>query len=181
MNNEVITSAIAIVNAKRIWRGGSAFDATRDATYNTNNVNGNGDNNNNNMIIGANNEITDTTHNDSCIECTNEISYPADVDGLLIINGTIAFIGSSNGVRERFDHLARLIQLLPNTPRAVCHGRSRVPFARLIDCHHRSAIFPGFIDSHVHFLDGGRQLMSVDLSYADCRTSFIATLRRFVV
>lgn len=183
MENEVITSAIAIVNAKRIWRGGSAFDAIRNNSIRTNNNSSdtnNYENNGNNNNVNDDSDEVAIIHNDHINGHIEGDNYFAEVDGLLIIDGTITFIGSSNGVRERFDQVARQIQNLPAKPRAVCNGRSRLPFTRLIDCHHCSAVFPGFIDSHVHFLDGGRQLMSVDLSYANCKETFVATLRAFV-
>jgi len=49
---------------------------------------------------------------------------------------------------------------------------------RTIDAHGRLLV-PGFIDSHLHFIDGGRQLDSVELRDAKSRDELVARVQRF--
>lgn len=40
-------------------------------------------------------------------------------------------------------------------------------------------VVPGFVDAHVHFVDGGFRLTSVQLRDAACREEFVARIRAF--
>jgi hypothetical protein len=48
----------------------------------------------------------------------------------------------------------------------------------LVDLH-GEMIVPGFIDNHVHFLDGGYYLANIDLREAKSKADFIATFHRY--
>jgi predicted amidohydrolase YtcJ len=50
--------------------------------------------------------------------------------------------------------------------------------ARTIDARGRLVV-PGFIDSHVHFLDGGQRLLSIALRPARSRAAFVEAVRGF--
>jgi predicted amidohydrolase YtcJ len=56
--------------------------------------------------------------------------------------------------------------------------RSRAGSAETIDLEGRFVV-PGFIDSHVHFLDGGFRLSSVQLRDARTRDQFVARIKAF--
>lgn len=133
-----MVSVIAIVNAKRVWRGGSAVDAG----------------------------------------CTS--SDPAPVDAVFIRDGLIDHVGTTAEVMQRYEAAQQAIAASPATPTAVMGGRPRAPSARLIDCNHRRSVYPGFIDSHVHFMDGGRHLLAPQLDFVNGREQFIANLKEFV-
>ena len=57
-------------------------------------------------------------------------------------------------------------------------GRYRGPATRVLDNGERSVV-PGFGDSHTHFINGGFQLMSVDLRDADTPAEFVRRLAEF--
>jgi len=57
-------------------------------------------------------------------------------------------------------------------------NRFRGPSTRVLDGGDRS-VLPGFGDSHTHFVDGGFQLMSVDLRDADSPTEFTRRIAEF--
>jgi predicted amidohydrolase YtcJ len=50
---------------------------------------------------------------------------------------------------------------------------------RLLSAGARGMVTPGFMDGHLHFIDGGLQLASVDLRPADSPADFIARLAAF--
>ena len=52
------------------------------------------------------------------------------------------------------------------------------PRTRVLDAH-GGMVTPGFIDSHVHFLDGGLNLTSVQLRDAHTKAEFIARIKAF--
>ncbi|KAG5511955.1 hypothetical protein JKF63_07780 [Porcisia hertigi] len=135
-----MTSVLAIVNARRVWRGASAVQPAVASTY------------------------------------------PPEVDALLVEGGRISFIGSTVEVQQRYDALVAALPVDAGTaaPQPVEGGRPRPASHRLIDCEHRQAVYPGFIDSHVHFLDGGRMLLSPQLGFATSRAHFTAIVREFV-
>ena len=56
--------------------------------------------------------------------------------------------------------------------------RARGSATRTIDAQGR-LVLPGFIDSHLHFIDAGRQLASVQLRDARTREEFIARIQAF--
>jgi predicted amidohydrolase YtcJ len=145
------TSVLAIVNAKRVWRGAPATAPE---------------------VIS---------------------SYPAMVDAVLVEDAHITCIGTTAEVMTRYDAVVaaqqqKQQQLQVTTAPAVADealtavefGRRRAVSHRVIDCAHRRAVYPGFIDSHVHFLDGGRALRAPDLAFASSRTQFTAIVRDFV-
>lgn len=135
-----MTSVLAIVNARRVWRGASALQPTVAS------------------------------------------SYPPEVDALLVEGGRISFIGSTAEVQQRYGALvaAQPVDAAAAAPQPVEGGRPRTASHRVIDCEHHHAVYPGFIDSHVHFLDGGRMLLAPQLGSATSRTQFIAIVRDFV-
>lgn len=137
---DAMVSAVAIVNAKRVWRGGSA------------------------------------------VEMSAESSYPNGVDAVLIRDGVIDFVGSTADVMQRYASAQQEISSSTSgaTSTAVLGGRPRAPFCRVIDCHHRRAVYPGFMDSHVHFMDGGRHLLAPQLDFANGREQFVENLKAFV-
>ena len=57
-------------------------------------------------------------------------------------------------------------------------GRFQGPATRVLDNGDRSVV-PGFGDSHTHFINGGFQLMSVDLRDADTPAEFVRRLAEF--
>ena len=57
-------------------------------------------------------------------------------------------------------------------------GRYRGPSTRVIDVGDGS-VLPGLGDSHTHFIDGGYQLMSVDLRDADSPAEFVRRIAEF--
>ncbi|KPA73444.1 hypothetical protein ABB37_09885 [Leptomonas pyrrhocoris] len=140
------TSVLAIVNAKRVWRGASALQPEVAA------------------------------------------SYPAEVDALLVEDARIVCIGSTAEVLQRYDAAVAAQAAAHPTQndsadadvRAVEGGRARTVSHRVIDCAHRHAVYPGFIDSHVHFLDGGRVLRAPQLHFASSRAQFIDIVRDYV-
>ncbi len=52
------------------------------------------------------------------------------------------------------------------------------PATRVIDLEGR-LVLPGFTDSHVHFIQGGKSLLSVQLRDADSREEFVARIAAF--
>ncbi|KAG5488067.1 hypothetical protein LSCM4_08292 [Leishmania orientalis] len=135
-----MTSVLAIINARRVWRGASALQPAVAS------------------------------------------SYPPEVNALLVEGGRISFIGSSAEVLQCYEAL--LATQPTDAAIAALHpvegGRPRAASHRIIDCEHRYAAYPGFIDSHVHFLDGGRMLLAPQLDFATSRAQFIAITRDFV-
>ncbi|KAK7196858.1 Amidohydrolase/Amidohydrolase family [Novymonas esmeraldas] len=133
-------SVLAIINARRVWRGASALQPAAAS------------------------------------------SYPPEVDALLVESGRISHIGATADVQRRYDALVAAMpaDAAAAAPQPVEGGRPRTASHRVIDCAHRHAVYPGFIDSHVHFLDGGRLLLSPQLSFATCRAQFTAIVRDFV-
>lgn len=131
-------SAIAIVNARRVWRGASVADGRATA------------------------------------------AYPSNVNGVLIVNGYVVHVGTSEEVMRRYKVFADTVPTnRASDSCAVPGGRSR-PFAvRIIDCQDRYCVYPGFIDSHVHLMDGGRSLLQPDLSFATSRGQLIDIIRPF--
>ncbi|GET85597.1 hypothetical protein LtaPh_0308800 [Leishmania tarentolae] len=135
-----MTSVLAIVNARRVWRGASALQ----------------------LDVAS--------------------SYPPKVDALLVEGSRISFIGSTAEVQERYSALvaAQPADAAATAPQPVEGGRPRTASHRIIDCEHRHAVYPGFIDSHMHFLDGGRMLLAPQLGCATSRAQFTAIVRDFV-
>jgi predicted amidohydrolase YtcJ len=76
-------------------------------------------------------------------------------DALAVAGNRIAFVGSSAEVRKR-------------TPAS----------ARLVDAH-GAMVVPGFTDAHVHFIDGGFALASVQLRDAKTKDEFISRIAAF--
>jgi predicted amidohydrolase YtcJ len=56
--------------------------------------------------------------------------------------------------------------------------RGRAGSAEVVDLGGRFVV-PGFIDSHIHFLEGGFRLASVQLRYAKTREDFVARIEAF--
>jgi predicted amidohydrolase YtcJ len=56
--------------------------------------------------------------------------------------------------------------------------RAQAGSARVVDLHGQFVV-PGFIDSHVHFVDGGFRLSSVQLRTASTRDEFVARIKAF--
>src|SRR5436190_15071936 len=56
--------------------------------------------------------------------------------------------------------------------------RGQAPGADMIDLHGQF-VTPGFIDSHVHFLEGGYRLTSVQLRDAHTRDEFVSRIKTF--
>lgn len=103
-------------------------------------------------------------------------SYPPGTDAVLLTDGVIAAVGATAELLPQYHALEAELQAGDEAV-AVMGGRPRPPSARLIDCGGKHVVYPGFIDSHVHFLDGGRQLRSPDLSAASNRDDFERVLR----
>ena len=76
-------------------------------------------------------------------------------DALLVEGERIAAVGSSAEIRKRVK-----------------------PGARVIDAH-GMMVTPGFIDAHVHFLDGGFALSSVQLRDAPTKAEFIRRIQAY--
>ena len=76
-------------------------------------------------------------------------------DAIAVSGDRIALVGSSAQIRKMTDSTTRLID---------AHG---------------AMLTPGFIDSHVHFLDGGFGLSSVKLRDAKTPAEFIARIKAF--
>lgn len=146
-----MTSVLAIVRAKRIFRSGPATASSGSSAS----------------------------------------SYPAAIDAILIEGNCITCIAPTAEVEKRYAALlasanaAKVSNKIssagaPQVARPVVGGRAREAFYRRIDCEGRLAVYPGFIDSHVHFLDGGRMLESPQLSHATDRGQFVAILQQFM-
>lgn len=135
-----MTSTIAIINARRVWRGGSVIEN----------------------------------------EYSLPSSYPEEHNAVLIEGGSVAFIGSTEDVMTRFERLRAAAEAAPREPVVVDGGRPRLPTARVIDCQNRCTVMPGLIDSHVHFLDGGRYLRGVWFDNIRSKADFLDTLRRHI-
>lgn len=138
-----MVSAIAIINAKRVWRGASAVG-----------------------VVGADPAAS---------------SHPDGTDAVLVIDGIIAHVGTTAEVMERYaaaekDITARNSEGVSFVP----YGRPRPAACRVIDCEGHRAVFPGFIDAHTHFLDGGRHVLSPALDFAGSREQFAAIIQRFI-
>ncbi|KAI5687398.1 Amidohydrolase family [Leishmania braziliensis] len=118
----------------------------------------------------------------SALKPTVASSYPPEVDALLVEGGLISFIGSTEEVLQRYGELVAMqpADAAAASPQPVEGGRPRAVSHNVIDCEHRHAVYPGFIDSHVHFLDGGRMLLAPQLGFATSRTQFLAIVRDFV-
>lgn len=76
-------------------------------------------------------------------------------NAIAVNNDTIVFVGDSVGI-EKF--------ISPST--------------QIIDAHSAS-VTPGFIDAHVHFVDGGINLASVQLRDANTKTLFLQRIAEF--
>jgi len=96
------------------------------------------------------------------------------VADLVVINASVRTMGTPNQ--------ARSIAILGNKIVAIgdeAHTRSLIgPKTRVIDAKGKLVI-PGFNDAHVHFLETGIQLSSVDLRTAKTPQEFVERIRAF--
>ena len=76
-------------------------------------------------------------------------------NAIAVNNDTIVFVGDSVGVKKFIS-----------------------PSTQIIDAHSAS-VTPGFIDAHVHFVDGGINLASVQLRDANTKTLFLQRIAEF--
>ncbi|KPI86016.1 hypothetical protein ABL78_4919 [Leptomonas seymouri] len=125
----------------------------------------------------------------SVLQSDVAVPHRAPVDAVLVEDARIAYIGSTAEVLQRYDAAVAAQASAAATRangssgdelRAVEGGRARAVSHRMIDCARRGAVYPGFIDSHLHMLDGGRALRAPQLSCASCREQFTRIVRDFV-
>lgn len=76
-------------------------------------------------------------------------------DAIVIEHGRIAYVGDEQAARRR---------IRPDS--LVIEARD-------------GALFPGFTDAHVHLIDGGETLLSLDLSEADSAAAVVAMVARY--
>ena len=81
-------------------------------------------------------------------------------DAVLVIGERIAFVGSTAEVMSRVD---------------ASH-----PDFKLIDLGYKFCLYPGFVDSHIHFMDGGRSLTALSLRNCSSKSEFISAIREFI-
>jgi predicted amidohydrolase YtcJ len=81
-------------------------------------------------------------------------------DGVLVVRGRIAFVGLSDDVMLKVKQLETPVQV--------------------IDLRRQLCLYPGFVDSHLHFMDGGRSLTALSLRGCSSRELFVALIRRFI-
>jgi len=103
--------------------------------------------------------------------CRQAPERPAD----LIVYGRV-WTGDSSQPRARGIAIAGDRLVAVGSRREV--GRYRGDRTRVLDNGDRSVV-PGFGDSHTHFVDGGFQLMSVDLRDADSPAEFTRRMAEF--
>lgn len=109
---------------------------------------------------------------------------------LLCLNNIIEHVGDDRSV------LLRVAELLPplrsrlgDSSDAILESLRTLAAVNLDGSDHNilllelsgtEMVSPGFVDSHVHLLDGGKRLTSVSLRHCRSKEMFVATLREFI-
>lgn len=86
----------------------------------------------------------------------------------------------SNGKMQEFDAIGIKDDKIILTGKTEQVLKSKTVQTRIIDAQQK-LLCPGFIDSHVHFLDGGFNLSSVQLRDASSRDTFIQRIKAFAL
>ncbi|CAD2222701.1 amidohydrolase [Angomonas deanei] len=104
--------------------------------------------------------------------------YPPEVNAILMVDGRIHRIGTTKEVCALYESLTPSLE--KTTEEApVEGGRKRASSARQVDCLGKYTLYPGFVESHAHFLDGGRSINNPWLENACSQEEFITILRDF--
>ena len=94
----------------------------------------------------------------------NTIDEKDSPSAVLCVGGVVECVGSDNEVLTHMSERCRLTGCRPH----------------VIDLLGKYFVCPGFVDSHVHFMDGGRALNSANVSSAKSKEEFIQSLKHYI-
>lgn len=94
-------------------------------------------------------------------------------EALLSLDGRIRCLGTTAEVLAAREEAVRHYQSSSN---------ASSPFqCEVMDLQHARCVYPGFMDAHAHFMDGGRSMSSLSLRGCKSKANFILAIKAFIV